>query len=77
MTARLDAQAGVRFEGQQPEFTEEDGIAIAVSNALQNGMGGFDWNGLPILVEYYGIDDVEGLIDRLLVIKNHRPPKDD
>ena len=44
-------------------------------NALANGMGGIDWTGLPLLASLYGVQDVEGLIDRLIVIKTHRPPE--
>lgn len=40
-------------------------------------MGGFDWAGLPLVIELLGVVDVEALIDRLLIIKTHRPPKDD
>lgn len=39
-------------------------------------MGGLDWNGLEAMVEFYGIEDVDGLIERLLVIKSHTPPKE-
>lgn len=51
-------------------------MAIVVINALSNGYGGIDWAGLPIIVEKFGIENVDDLIDRLLVIKNHRPPKE-
>lgn len=47
---------------------------MRIYNALANGMGGMDWSGLPLLVALHGVDDVEGLIDRLVVIKTHRPP---
>lgn len=40
-------------------------------------MGGLDWSGLDVVVEKYGIEDVDGLLDRLLVIKTHTPPKDE
>lgn len=39
-------------------------------------MGGIDWAGLSLFVGLYGVEDVEGLIDRLLVIKSHTPPKE-
>ena len=48
-------------------------MAIAVFNALENGMGGLDWSGLSIHAELYGIEDVDMLIHRLHVIKGHRP----
>ena len=46
-----------------------------VFNILSTGMGGIDWSGLDTLVALYGIDDVEGLINRLILIKLH-PPKE-
>lgn len=48
-----------------------------VWNYLHNGHGGFDWAGLPLVVALLGIDDVEALMHRLLVIKTHKPPKQD
>ncbi len=45
-------------------------------NRLENGMGGLDWTGLPVVAELLGITDLEALIDDLLVIKSHRPPKE-
>lgn len=44
---------------------------------LANGMGGVDWAGLPIACALYGIQDVELLIRRLLVIKLHDPKEND
>lgn len=49
-------------------------IAHRIFAALANGMGGLDWPGLPLFVGLYGVQDVEALVDRLLVIKLHRPP---
>lgn len=51
-------------------------MAIRIFNGLSNGVGGLDWAGLPLLVTYHGVRDVEGLLHRLLVIKGHRPPQD-
>lgn len=43
---------------------------------LSNGMGGFDLgHGLDTVVELLGVEDVEALIHRLVVIKYHEPPK--
>lgn len=53
-----------------------DDVAIAAYNMLSNGMGGIDWSGLDLAVERFEIEDVEGLIDRLVTIKNHQPPED-
>lgn len=50
-----------------------DEIALKVAPLLANGSGGFDWAGLPILVEWLGISDVDGLLLRLAVIRKHRP----
>jgi hypothetical protein len=36
-------------------------------------MGGIDWSGLPYVVELLAVDDVEGLIHRLQVIRRHKP----
>ena len=43
---------------------------------LNNGTGGLDWAGLPLLVGWMGIHDVEALMHRLAVIRLHRPPKE-
>lgn len=37
-------------------------------------MGGIDWQGLDLVTELFGITDVEGLVQRLAVIKLHKPP---
>lgn len=50
-----------------------DDYAIRVFNALSNGMGGISWDGLETLATLYGVEDVEGLIERLIVIKTHEP----
>lgn len=78
MSALLDAQAGVEYEGEdKPTATEDERLAIEVWNHLSNGQGGIDWAGLPFVVELLGISDVEALIHRLKVIKAHRPPEQD
>lgn len=48
-------------------------MALTVFNALANGMGGIDWQGLDLHVAFFGITDVEGLVHRLHVIKGYRP----
>lgn len=40
-------------------------------------MGGVDWSGLDLAIEFYNVQDVEGLIRRMLIVKGHKPPKDD
>jgi len=52
-------------------------VAIRIHNALANGMGGLDWQALPLFAAMYDVQDVEDLIERLLVIKMHKPPKVD
>jgi hypothetical protein len=39
-------------------------------------MGGIDWSGLDVAAEMFGVDDLEMLVERLTVIKAHKP-KDD
>lgn len=48
-------------------------IAFGVYAMLANGMGGLDWSGLPIAAAYFGASDVEALVERLMVIKLHKP----
>lgn len=47
-----------------------------MARLLANGQGGFDWAGLPLLVGWLGIEDVEGLMTRLAVMKLHKPDKE-
>ena len=44
---------------------------------MANGMGGLDWSALPLAAEMYGISNIETLVTRLMVIKTHRPNKED
>lgn len=41
---------------------------------LANGMGAFDWAGLPHVCALLGVDDPEALVWRLQTIKTHRKP---
>lgn len=50
-------------------------MAIRAWNLLADGNGGIHWAGLPYVVELLGVRDLEALLDRLLVIKLHRPPE--
>ena len=43
---------------------------------LANGMGGLDWAGLPLVCGWLGVHDVEGLMQRLAIIKRHKPKKE-
>ena len=51
-------------------------MAIRVWNALADGHGGIHWAGLELMVAWLDIDDVEGLLQRLLTIKAHRASAD-
>lgn len=46
-------------------------------NLLADGNGALDWQGLPLICGWLGVQDVEGLMHRLTVIKTHRKPKED
>ena len=39
-------------------------------------MGSIDWRGLEVVAALLGVDDVEGLINDLMVIKSHKPESD-
>jgi hypothetical protein len=45
-----------------------------VYTALKNGHGGLDWAGLPVMCDWLGINDMAGLLHRLLLIKSYRRP---
>lgn len=62
------------WEGEQEvTATEDDVKAMRVHAMLANGMGGIDWTGLDLAVAMFGVRDVEALIERLLVLKLHKP----
>jgi hypothetical protein len=48
-------------------------VAVEVFRALRDDVGGVNWAALPLFVTLYGVDDVELLIERLVVLKTHRP----
>jgi hypothetical protein len=77
LTALLDAQAGIEYEGEDPPTAgADDGLAITIWNMTANGMGGMDWSGFPLMCEWLGVQDVEAVLHRLLIIKSHKPPKE-
>ena len=43
---------------------------------MANGAGGIDWAGLPLLAGWMGVQDVDGLMQRLVAIRMHRPAKE-
>lgn len=45
-------------------------------NALSDGAGGIDWAGVPLWAATLGVEDVEGLMHRLVMLKLYRAPKD-
>lgn len=42
---------------------------------LSNGMGGIDMSGLPLVCEWLGIADIDGLLMRMETIRMHKPPE--
>jgi len=52
-------------------------MAIKVWNYLTDGNDSIDWAGLPVVCAHLGIDDPGALLDRLYVIKTHKPPTKD
>lgn len=72
MTAVLDAQTGIEYEGEPPPEPGHCEVqAIQAWNLLSDGAGGIDWSGMPLVCEYLGIDDLDGLIGRLQAIRQH------
>lgn len=60
---------------ERPKWSDADALATKVYALCANGMGGLDWSAVPLQAARYGVDDVEGLLDRLEVIKLHRRPE--
>lgn len=48
-------------------------MAIRAWNLLNNGQGAIDWAGLDLVAALLGVQDIEALINRLLIIKSHKP----
>lgn len=51
-------------------------MAIRIWNLLTDGNGGLNLAGLPLVAEWLGIADLDGLMTRLETIKGHRPPQE-
>lgn len=51
-------------------------MAARARNLLQNGMGGIDWSGLPLVCAYLGVTQIEPFIDALQVLLTYEPPND-
>lgn len=63
------------MEGAAPlQPTDDETVALAIASALSTGQGGLDYAGLPLFIELFGVDDVAGLLQRLVVIKTYRKP---
>ncbi len=45
-------------------------MAVQVFKMLANGMGGLDLAGVPLMCEWLGIEDIDGLLHRLFVLKS-------
>ena len=65
--------AGIEQEGETPQASTEDMFAFKAHALLANGMGGHDWAGLGVVCAWLGITDIDGLLQRLLIIKTHNP----
>jgi hypothetical protein len=48
-----------------------------LSVAAWNLLGGLDWNGLPVVAEMLGIEDVDQLVRDLVTIRQYQAPKGD
>lgn len=48
-------------------------MAVKVWNACANGMGGVDWDAVLLFADHYGVTDIDMLVERLLMIKMHKP----
>lgn len=73
LDAAADRAAGIQYEGETPpQPSHEDGIAMRAWALLANASGGLDWAGLPVVCEWLGVQDVDGLLWRLSVIKDAR-----
>jgi hypothetical protein len=69
LVASAESTAGDDWEGPPPPATNLDEQAATVVALLGNGMGGLDWAGLETVAAYLEIDDIEGLMQRIHVIK--------
>lgn len=64
------------MEGEDlPPPVDLDYVAVKIGNLLGAGQRSLDWNSLPFLAAWYGIDDVDGLMCRLITLANYRPPR--
>ena len=77
MTALLDAQAGIQYEGETVDARPCPHAVTAMHawNHLANGMGAIDWQGIDTVAALLDVADgqLELLLHRLQVIKCYRP----
>lgn len=64
---------GIAQGDTPPACSREDLQALEVWRLVSNGMGGMDAGWLPYAVALHEVEDIEGLLRRLTVIKLHRP----
>ena len=57
--------------------TAADHIAFEAYKYLATYGGSIDWSGLPLVAELLGVDDIEDLTNRLMIIKLHRRPAEE
>jgi hypothetical protein len=65
MLAKNQIRPGA-LKDMRPALDAQNNLAVA----LWNQMGGIDWAALPILIVLYDIADLEGLLNRLVVIRD-------
>ncbi len=69
---------GCQWEGEAaPVAGPDDLVAMRVHGLLANGMGGYDWAGLPVICAWLGVEDVAGLMTRLQAVRSYLNAKDD
>jgi len=51
-------------------------MAFKVVSLLKTGTGGINWAGLPLVAGWLGIEDLDGLLDRIAVIALYKPKQE-
>ena len=65
----------MEYEGEaRPVANDHEQLAFKVHAMLRNGQGGIDWSGFDLATQWLGVEDVDMLIHRLLVINLYRRP---
>jgi len=77
LIAHLDAAAGIELDGESlPLLGDDDTLAFKVVSLLKTGTGGINWAGLPLVAGWLGIQDIDGLLDRIAVIALYKPSQE-